>query len=268
MMYCPNCSHEITPDLNFCLNCGSPINRNGEQETVIRPKNPTQKDFIVEPTKSSLKKALAVSVLAVIGVVLIALLFYIIGRESSRPIVANNSAVISESKNPKPADQPPPKSKPQANVATPDSAQTPSSTEALSANRRSANIVANNAPRSANQAGNVRSTRTVVFNNTIVAGANNLGWQSFIVNSGGIVTGRLEGRGGLRGEFEAFILDDDGLTILRNGGSAPTFNNPTGSVVVAKINSSYLNPGLYYIVIRNRSPWTARTVSGTLYLDH
>jgi len=105
-------------------------------------------------------------------------------------------------------------------------------------------------------------TRTLL-NKDIVVGSGKVLWQPFSVQTGGNVVGRLEGSGGNRGEFESFIMNDRQLTDFRNGKNVIPFWNSNGPLVVHEI-SVYLDPGQYYLVLRNSGGWVQRNVIATI----
>ena len=88
-------------------------------------------------------------------------------------------------------------------------------------------------------------------------------WIRLNVPEGGAtVSGRLEGSGGIRGEFNCYIMNDQQLTDYRNGRTDSTILNVERKVVI-DVNTR-LSEGIYYLVLKNPSPWTTRHVVGRI----
>lgn len=93
----------------------------------------------------------------------------------------------------------------------------------------------------------------------------NKGWVPFTIpKSGGRIRGRLEGEGGLRGEFNCYIMTDEQLKAFRNGQTAfPDWSNENETVV--DIDQT-LSGGTYYLVFKHVGI-AGRRVTGTLRIS-
>jgi len=79
-------------------------------------------------------------------------------------------------------------------------------------------------------------------------------WYKFVVPenaSGAAVNGHFAATGGTGNDIECYILDEDGFANFKNGHPANTYFN-SGKVTQAKIGTSPLAPGTYYIMLDNR----------------
>jgi hypothetical protein len=79
-------------------------------------------------------------------------------------------------------------------------------------------------------------------------------WYTFVVPTGAstvAVVGHFSATGGSGNDIECYILDEDGLTNIKNGHAAKAYFN-SGKVTQAKIGAVLPLPGTYYLVLDNR----------------
>lgn len=283
-MFCSQCATPLTTNDVYCPQCAKPIASFAfetktvaqveplETPTVVRPKTSPREP--ISTRRSRLLTIASIVILAIFaGIGFFSLLSYFFGR--TQPYIATNSKEV---QSPTPSPQTPEKTfsptvSPTANPVNASAINSMSDVSNTATNTAATNKYGH-ANANANKEPTIRTsgpvqvgTRVIFERDSVDIGDSGriAAWQSFEVGpNGGVVIGHLEGQGGIRGEFECFITNDDGLTSLRNGTSALAYYN-SGRVVVAKINQS-LSPGLYYLVFRNQSPWTRRRIAGRVFL--
>jgi hypothetical protein len=93
-----------------------------------------------------------------------------------------------------------------------------------------------------------------ITNGAAAVKAGALSWYTFVVPAGATtvaVNGHFSATGGSGNDIECYIVDDDGLTNLKNGHQARAYFN-SGKVTEAKIGAVLAMPGTYYLVLDNR----------------
>ncbi len=294
-MHCPRCHINTDDEFRFCTNCGYDFLRLESQADSARSRHDSAREelTVVRPIQNKRFAFLLIGGLGLLMGVFLALAMFGSRKAPMTNTAARHYNPSNGSGGATPTQTPVPE---QARRPTPEFETTPSSPltsepeEApengyqiqIPANSFSnlqmasnqyagnSNIAFNAQPRYSNSTANSQPNSEQIsgiriFYETVKV--NSLYWKPFLVGpGGGTVLGRLEGTGGIKGEFECFIMDDDGLVNLRNGQNSWTFYN-SGRVVVAKINVT-LTPGFYYLVIRNLSPWTTRSVTGSVIVTN
>lgn len=238
-MYCSKCGSDLPPNSIVCFRCAHPV-------SVV----PTVKESRLPENVPLLKIAMVAACVAVAG----AGIFYAIASASNQSGLGASQNVSSHVK--------------EKYVTPAEPSQMP-----IKTSRQAAIEVSNSSPAVVDPTHVViqrvptdRQETNILFNGSIVAGASSQKWQGFFVPVDGVVSAHLEGSGGMRGEFELYIVDEAGLTSLRNGGFAQTFYKSPGRQATMSFTVP-LKSGTYYLFVKNQSPWTSRTVTAYLAIN-
>jgi hypothetical protein len=234
---CKNCQALLGVGNVYCLNCGTPVTESIEQETVIRTKSPR---VIRDKRNRTLVGAIAA---LLTGVGVIGGLFVFAKYQDEQ--VKNQRDQEDRIRANKPANAPPKSPPPPTTKPTIERVEvTPQPTT---------------------------PERIDVFKGTLRTsiGVGQEAKFSFTAEKNGELFGRLEGEGGLRGEYDAFLLHDRQYIEYKNDPqrSVPTIWSTNGKVVVAEIKGVKVIAGeRYHLLIINPSGWTGRTVHGGIEL--
>jgi hypothetical protein len=98
-------------------------------------------------------------------------------------------------------------------------------------------------------------------------------WYTFVVPPGAnsvAVNGHFSATGGAGNDVECYILDEDGFANFKNGHPTGTYYS-SGKVTQAKIGTTNLAPGTYYLVFDNRfsliTPKAVQTQATVTYMQ-
>ena len=239
-MICEKCSTELPDFAVACYSCGTMT----EAATFVRPLagSPT----VVTPRAKSKAPIIAGTAIGGVAVVIVVAL-----------IAAGITYGILKSGTEQKAREDSPRSTPDASIPKPKPTKTTASATVgtqTEAPQQKPEPSAAPLP---------RQQLITIFNGSEVVGADSGKWWSFTVDeSGAHVIGRFSAEGGLRGELECYIADEDEAQNIAKGLNGQAYYQ-SGKVTTGKIDIR-LGPGRYVVLFRNSSPWTQRTVRGTI----
>jgi hypothetical protein len=94
------------------------------------------------------------------------------------------------------------------------------------------------------------STNPQFFSQNLVIAPGSMSWIPVFLVKSGRLWGNFTAQGGAKNDIQAFIVDNNGLTNLKNGNSARTFYS-SGMITVDNFDL-YLQPGQYFILFNNK----------------
>lgn len=88
------------------------------------------------------------------------------------------------------------------------------------------------------------------YSKTLIVNAGNMTWQPIFLYKDSFLSGEFTAQGGSGNDIQCFIVNESGLTNLRNGHAARNFYH--SGVVTVDNFGVYLSEGQYYILFSNK----------------